>query len=451
MEVHMSDLDGFKLKQIIDEEFAIPVIMISVDKSEETQEKALMSGVMRYIFKPIKAEDFIGIWQFAVVVMKGKMPTMTKVVGDIIEDHKELCCASFSKEDNRDEKNNDGKEHLSMNTVNEDEPTTSKNTKFVWTKDLRYRFEEAINILGPKNVIPTKIVQVMNVEGLKRRNVASHLQKYKHYLRQVERIFVAIIKKANEDNDISFTKKASIHWSLVFNHIRQYLEKTIKHSKRKSLRHLESDEIYISHLKSKLSILLSNLDKYSNNKLNANANDALSSSNLVQCNEPSQNLLCSPSEILRSGQASSSNVVGLLEPSSLGSIVGEIYSRDQTLPTSMEDINNVENIMGGNLFQPRQHHQIYNQGYHQTFATMDNNFASQGTFDGFHFKEIDDPFSMEDILNNFHMQHEEPVNSDSHANLNQSHDYVPLFDPLLNETSLEEDFATIESILDDLA
>ncbi|KHN22169.1 hypothetical protein glysoja_034489 [Glycine soja] len=82
---------------------------------------------------------------------------------------------------------------------------------------------------------------------------------------------------------------------------------------------------------------------------------------------------------------------------------------------------------------------------------MDNNFASQGTFDGFHFKEIDDPFSMEDILNNFHMQHEEPVNSDSHANLNQSHDYVPLFDPLLNETSLEEDFATIESILDDLA
>lgn len=26
MEVHMSDLDGFKLKQIIDEEFAIPVI-----------------------------------------------------------------------------------------------------------------------------------------------------------------------------------------------------------------------------------------------------------------------------------------------------------------------------------------------------------------------------------------------------------------------------------------
>ena len=190
----------------------------------------------------------------------------------------------------------------------------------------------------------------------------------------------------------------------MFNHIRHYLEKTIKHSKRKSLRHLESDEIYISHLKSKLSILLSNLDKYNNNKLNANANDALSSSNLVQCNEPSQNLLCSPSEILRSGQASSSNVVGLLEPSSLGSIVGEVYSRDQTLPTSMEDINNVENIMGGNLFQPRQHHQIYNQGYHQTFATMDNNFASQGTFDGFHFKEIDDPFSMEDILNNFHMQ-----------------------------------------------
>ncbi len=41
------------------------------------------------------------------------------------------------------------------------------------------RFEEALVKLGPEKAIPKNIMQEMNVEGLTRENVASHLQKYR--------------------------------------------------------------------------------------------------------------------------------------------------------------------------------------------------------------------------------------------------------------------------------
>ena len=37
----------------------------------------------------------------------------------------------------------------------------------------------AVNHLGVKNSVPKTILQLMNVEGMTRENVASHLQKYR--------------------------------------------------------------------------------------------------------------------------------------------------------------------------------------------------------------------------------------------------------------------------------
>jgi len=63
--------------------------------------------------------------------------------------------------------------------------------RMVWTGDLHLRFIEAINQLGVWNAMPKRIVNVMNVEGLTRENVASHLQKYRNLLRKLNRIGVA--------------------------------------------------------------------------------------------------------------------------------------------------------------------------------------------------------------------------------------------------------------------
>ena len=62
--------------------------------------------------------------------------------------------------------------------------------RMVWTGDLHLRFIEAINQLGVWNAMPKRIVNVMNVEGLTRENVASHLQKYRNLLRKLNKIGV---------------------------------------------------------------------------------------------------------------------------------------------------------------------------------------------------------------------------------------------------------------------
>ncbi|KAG6531010.1 hypothetical protein ZIOFF_004780 [Zingiber officinale] len=72
-----------------------------------------------------------------------------------------------------------------------DEPSSSRNPKrarLVWTPQLHKRFIDVVAHLGIKNAVPKTIMQLMNVDGLTRENVASHLQKYRLYLRRMNGI-----------------------------------------------------------------------------------------------------------------------------------------------------------------------------------------------------------------------------------------------------------------------
>lgn len=60
----------------------------------------------------------------------------------------------------------------------------SKKPRLIWTAELHARFLNAVNTLGVKNAVPKTILQLMNVEGMTRENVASHLQKYRLYLKR---------------------------------------------------------------------------------------------------------------------------------------------------------------------------------------------------------------------------------------------------------------------------
>ncbi|KAF5782161.1 putative transcription factor MYB-related family [Helianthus annuus] len=62
----------------------------------------------------------------------------------------------------------------------------SKRQRLVWTPQLHKRFIEVVAHLGVKNAVPKTIMQLMNVEGLTRENVASHLQKYRLYLKRMQ-------------------------------------------------------------------------------------------------------------------------------------------------------------------------------------------------------------------------------------------------------------------------
>ncbi|CAI9112369.1 OLC1v1012815C1 [Oldenlandia corymbosa var. corymbosa] len=65
---------------------------------------------------------------------------------------------------------------------------TLKRPRLVWPPQLHKRFVDAVAHLGIKNAVPKTIMQLMSVNGLTRENVASHLQKYRLYLKRIQEI-----------------------------------------------------------------------------------------------------------------------------------------------------------------------------------------------------------------------------------------------------------------------
>eukprot|EP00890_Picochlorum_soloecismus_P001593 jgi/Picsp_1/2434/NSC_05895-R1_protein len=67
----------------------------------------------------------------------------------------------------------------------DDENEGDKKMRLVWTQELHNRFINALSHLGLKQAVPKNILGLMNVEGMTRENVASHLQKYRLYLKKI--------------------------------------------------------------------------------------------------------------------------------------------------------------------------------------------------------------------------------------------------------------------------
>ncbi|KAM7257013.1 hypothetical protein ACFE04_012754 [Oxalis oulophora] len=69
-----------------------------------------------------------------------------------------------------------------------DDQARTKRPRLVWTPQLHKRFVDAVAHLGIKNAVPKTIMQLMSVDGLTRENVASHLQKYRLYLKRMQNL-----------------------------------------------------------------------------------------------------------------------------------------------------------------------------------------------------------------------------------------------------------------------
>ncbi|KAL8154076.1 hypothetical protein V2J09_011836 [Rumex salicifolius] len=72
------------------------------------------------------------------------------------------------------------------NSIDDQSARNLKKPRLVWTPQLHKRFVDVVSHLGIKNAVPKTIMQLMNVEGLSRENVASHLQKYRLYLKRMQ-------------------------------------------------------------------------------------------------------------------------------------------------------------------------------------------------------------------------------------------------------------------------
>ncbi|GFZ00360.1 response regulator 14 [Actinidia rufa] len=116
-DVHMPDMDGFKLLELVGLEMDLPVI---------------------------RAEELLK-----------------------------------TQKNRRDAKEEDNDE------LENDDPSTAKKPRVVWSVELRQQFVSAVNQLGIDNAVPKRILELMNIPGLTRENVASHLQKFRLYLKRL--------------------------------------------------------------------------------------------------------------------------------------------------------------------------------------------------------------------------------------------------------------------------
>ncbi|KAJ9548387.1 hypothetical protein OSB04_020930, partial [Centaurea solstitialis] len=186
-DVYMPDMDGFKLLELVGLEMDLPVIMLSGNSDPKLVMKGITHGACDYLVKPVRLEELRNVWQH---VIRRKVKSKPQ-----------------SRSNNNHEKSNQGNEggdqNVKMNRKRKDEdedveenrhesdddddddPSSQKKPRVVWSIDLHRKFVAAVNQLGNEKAMPRRILDLMKVDGLTRENVASHLQKYRLYLKRI--------------------------------------------------------------------------------------------------------------------------------------------------------------------------------------------------------------------------------------------------------------------------
>ncbi|XP_077216340.1 two-component response regulator ARR12-like [Tasmannia lanceolata] len=197
-DVHMPDMDGFKLLELVGLEMDLPVIMLSANSDTKAVMKGITHGACDYLLKPVRIEELKNIWQH---VIRRKVEPNDSVHGDDGEKPHHGAAeggqtiditgsadlnGKYSRK-RKDQNEEDDDEFEEDGNGNED-MTAPKKPRVVWSVDLHRKFVAAVNQLGIDKAVPKRVLDLMNVEKLTRENVASHLQKYRLYLKRISSV-----------------------------------------------------------------------------------------------------------------------------------------------------------------------------------------------------------------------------------------------------------------------
>ncbi|CAK9326530.1 unnamed protein product [Citrullus colocynthis] len=196
-DVNMPDMDGFKLLELVGLEMDLPVIMLSAHSNTKLVKKGVIHGACDYLLKPVRIEELKNIWQH---VLRRKKPsaknqnkrTNGNNTSQSVEGAKGFppAISTDNEKPGKRQKDQDDDEEGGEedSTYENDDSSTQKKPRVNWydgDENLHRKFVAAVNFLGYEKAVPKKILDLMNVEGLTRENVASHLQKYRQYLKKL--------------------------------------------------------------------------------------------------------------------------------------------------------------------------------------------------------------------------------------------------------------------------
>ncbi|KAF8074404.1 hypothetical protein N665_1104s0012 [Sinapis alba] len=189
-DVEMPDTDGFKLLEI-GLEMDLPVIMLSAHSDYDSVMKGIIHGACDYLVKPVSLKELRNIWQH---VVKKNIGSYKRIIGpsrQLLPSSESAPSGSRKRkekvEDSGDGDDSDREEEDGEGSEQDgEESSTRKKPRVVWSQELHQKFVHAVQQLGLDKAVPKKILDYMNIEGLTRENVASHLQKYRLYLKKID-------------------------------------------------------------------------------------------------------------------------------------------------------------------------------------------------------------------------------------------------------------------------
>ncbi|KAJ4896572.1 hypothetical protein Rs2_23366 [Raphanus sativus] len=210
---HMPGTNGIQALKIICTEMDLPVLIMSDDDRTTSVMEAMVHGACYYVTKPVRKEVLANIWQH--IVRKRMMPKLSVIPPVQLDGVHNQDSFKQDKDDPMPVDQGNSEQNINMigenlpiqsdsvqsdglDQDNNDSRTTSPynggqnidgeerrqlKKRMEWTRDLEEKFHKAIDDLGgakkanPKRLL--KRLEEMNVKGLTRRIVCSHLQKYR--------------------------------------------------------------------------------------------------------------------------------------------------------------------------------------------------------------------------------------------------------------------------------
>ncbi|KAF3605883.1 hypothetical protein DY000_02050351 [Brassica cretica] len=163
-DVHMPDMDGFKLLEHVGLEMDLPVIMMSADDSKSVVLKGVTHGAVDYLIKPVRMEALKNIWQHVVRKRRSEwsVPEHSGSIEEtgqqqqqrgpaVSEDAADDNASSVNNEGNnwRSSSNNSRKRKEEEGDEQGDEDASNlKKPRVVWSVELHQQFVAAVNQLG---------------------------------------------------------------------------------------------------------------------------------------------------------------------------------------------------------------------------------------------------------------------------------------------------------------